>query len=424
MDMRVSAGRGFGGGITAVSSKSDAHRLFICAALADAPTRIYFSGQSEDILATLACVGALGARVERVAGGVAITPAPACKEPSRGPGDDCPGFYCNESGSTLRFMIPVAAALLDRAEFFGSGRLRERPLEPLLREMRGHGCSFEYPPEPSGPDESSKGAPILRLRGRLTGGRFTVPGDVSSQFVSGLLMALPLIGGGSVAVTGPVQSKSYIDITASAMKRFGVDTVCGGGAYAVESGRPYRSPGELSAEGDWSNAAFWLAANYLGADARVTGLNADSPQGDKAVAGILEYLRDGAPEHLVDAAQIPDLVPVLAVAAAVTPGVTRIYNAERVRLKESDRLSAMARNLSALGAQIKELPGGLVITGVERLSGGEADGWNDHRVVMACAVASLVCDRPVIIRGAQAVNKSYPQFFEDFKALGGEADVI
>jgi len=408
MDVRVSAGNGLSGDIAAVSSKSDAHRLIICAALADKAARIDYNGRSDDIAATLACVEALGARAEQSPRGAVITPPrPADNEPAA-----APKLRCNESGSTLRFLIPVAAALLDNAEFYGAGRLRERPLEPLLSEMRAHGCSFEQP--------ADEGAPILRARGRLRGGRFTIPGDVSSQFVSGLLMALPLIGGGEITVTKPVQSRSYIDMTVSAMERFGVPVKREDNTYIIEGGLVYRSPGEIAAEGDWSNAAFWLAANNLGADIRVRGLNENSLQGDKAVAAILAYLKNGENEHEIDAAQIPDLVPILAVAAAAAPGTTRIYNAERVRLKESDRLRAVTLNLNALGADIEELPGGLVIKGGKRLAGGDVDGWNDHRIVMACAVAALSCANPVVIRGAQAVNKSYPQFFEDFKALGGE----
>ncbi len=394
------------GTIAAVSSKSDAHRLIVCAALADAPTRISLRAIPQDICATMACVRALGAHCQEGEDGVRVVPmasAPgACVLP------------CGESGSTLRFMLPVAGALGAPARFSGSPRLMRRPLKPLLDAMAAGGCAIY----------EAEGA--LQLRGRLRPGAYELPGDVSSQFVSGLLFALPLLPGNSaIDVAPPFASAGYVEMTLRTLESFGVRIAREGpGRFAAAGAQRYRSPGAARAEGDWSGAAFFLAASALGGDVAVSGLDEGSSQADRAIVPLLERLRSAAGDVIIDAEQIPDLVPVLAAVAAALPGVrTRIVGAARLRGKESDRLRAMAEGVRALGGRADEQPDGLDIRGGP-LRGGEADGFGDHRVVMALAMAACACGGPVRIRGADAVGKSYPTFFDDYALLGGDARVL
>ncbi|MGI5936192.1 MAG: 3-phosphoshikimate 1-carboxyvinyltransferase [Oscillospiraceae bacterium] len=406
------------GVISAIPSKSHVHRMLICAALGDRPVALKLKGTSEDIEATIRCLSALGAKICRDAASLTIAPI--------GPHiPTSPLLDCGESGSTLRFLIPVAAALGCGARFTGSGRLPQRPLEPLLTQLEEHGAVF-----------SSRRLP-LDVSGGLKGGVFSLPGDISSQYLTGILLALPLIGGGRVELLTPLQSKGYVDMTLSVMRRFGVNVKDGKDRYEVAAGSKYTSPNDLAAEGDWSNAAFWLCAGALSDPVTVEGINMDSTQGDRAVADILRGF--GADVKVspgsvtvssaplrgieIDAGEIPDLIPVLSVVAAAAKGYTRIYNARRLRLKESDRLSAIADTLTRLGAEVIEKADELVIRGGKRLKGGRVSGFNDHRMVMSAAVAALFSDEPVTISGWRAVEKSYPGFFEDFRILGGIANV-
>jgi len=427
MDVRISPSR-LHGEVKAVASKSDAHRSIICAALSDVPTTIRIDTFSDDILQTVDCVKDLGACVEMKAQDfVRITPIPFASSGTDQTVSSHAYLDCGESGSTLRFLLPVAAALGGRVTFTGKGRLPDRPLSPLLEEMEGHGCRF-----------SSDRLP-LTVEGPMTGGIFNLPGNVSSQFISGLLLALPLTkAGGGITLSTPPESSGYIDMTISSMKRYGIRVDITEDGYFIEGGQRYRSPGRLEVEGDWSNSAFWLVAGALSGEVACTGLNPDSVQGDSLIVDILSIMgtvisRSGtaiSARHSllnaveIDASGIPDLVPILSVAASVADGTTVIRNASRLRLKESDRLYAVTDCLTRIGAQICELDDGLMITGKKELSGGSVDGYNDHRIVMAMAIASTVCRSDVIISGAEAVNKSYPRFFEDFRMLGGVADVI
>jgi len=405
------------GVIPAIPSKSHVHRMLICAALGDRPVKIKLSGTSEDIEATIRCLSALGAKISRETASITIEPI---REITSSPLLDC-----GESGSTLRFLIPVAAALGCKAGFTGSGRLPERPLEPLLSQLEEHGVSF-----------SSWRLPF-EVSGRLKGGIFCLPGDISSQYLTGILLALPLTGGGEIRLLTPLQSRGYVDMTVSAMRRFGVEVEEGKKRYAVGAESKYASPGELEAEGDWSNAAFWLCAGALSGPVTVTGLDINSAQGDRAVVDILQaFGADVKPSPgavtvssaelrgiEIDAGEIPDLIPVLSVVAAAAKGTTRIYNARRLRLKESDRLSAIADTLERLGADVSEKEDELIIRGGKRFKGGRVSGYNDHRMVMSAAVASIFSEAPVTIEGWRAVHKSYPCFFEDFNKLGGKTNV-
>ncbi len=390
------------GTIPAIASKSQAHRMLICAALADRPTRIACPTLSADITATADCLRALGADITYEDGVFSVRPI--------GTVPAHPLLDCGESGSTLRFLLPVVCALGAEATIKMHGRLPQRPLSPLWEELERHGA------EPSRPTDDT-----IAVAGTLSAGDYTIAANVSSQFISGLLFALPLLGSDStIALTGKLESASYLTMTVKALALFGVDCPLHEDTFAVPGGRALASPGDAWVEGDWSNAAFWVAADHIcGGTLTVTGLDPDSPQGDRAVVELASRIAAGS--AVIDCQDVPDLVPVLSVLAAVSPGVTRFENAGRLRIKESDRLATTAGLIRALGGNVEELPEGLVVTGKERLAGGEVDSANDHRIAMSAAVAALKSDGPVILHGAQAVNKSYPAFWADYNALGGKA---
>lgn len=409
MNMQLSPAP-LGGTIRAIPSKSHAHRLLICAALADGVTEIDCRGSSRDIEATAACMRAIGACITEDARRFTVTPG-ILQSPCRLP--------CGESGSTLRFLLPVAAALGLEADFVMEGRLPQRPLAPLDAQLQAHGVCLQRP----APD-------VLHVSGRLQPGAYTLPGNVSSQYISGLLFALPLLAGEStLTVTGTVESAPYIAMTLAALAQFGISVECSGQTYRIRPGR-YRSPGRAQVEGDWSNAAFWLCAGALGATVSVTGLLPESLQGDKAVVGLLArfgaetactdgcYTVSPGPLHgiEIDAAAIPDLVPVLAVVAAAAEGDTRFFNAGRLRLKESDRIASVLALLQGLGVPAEETADGLIVHG-GGIRGGTADSFQDHRIAMAAAVASVCAADTVTVTGARAVEKSYPGFWEDFEFL-------
>ncbi len=379
------------------SSKSDAHRALICAALAGSPCHVSYDGTSKDIQATQNCLRAL----------------------KEGKAD----MYCGESGSTLRFLLPVMGALGHGAAFYGEGRLPERPLSPLYEELVAHGCKL-----------SRQGEVPLSIEGQLQPGSFTLPGNVSSQYISGLLFALPLLDGDSqIVITSPLESAPYVEMTIRTLQAFGIEIHRNETGFTVPGNQTYTAPDTYTVEGDWSNACFHLAAGALTEGGiTVTGLNLNSLQGDKAILDILKQFgaqvtatADAitvAPGSLkaiqIDASQIPDMVPVLAVLALAADGQTEIRNAARLRIKESDRLAAITKVLTALGGHIEELPDGLMIQGGSRLQGGVMDAHNDHRIAMMAAAASLICDGKVTIQGAEAVNKSYPAFFDVWKEAG------
>lgn len=400
------------GSVEAPASKSVAHRMLICAALAEGKSTVRINASSEDIEATANCLRAIGADINVNGCNWEITPPVTLPEKAT--------LDCGESGSTLRFMLPVAAALGIEATFTGRGRLPSRPVGILLDAMESHGVEIV-----------SRDFPI-HIKGKLGCGEYSVLGNVSSQFITGLLLALSYCNGESVVkLIPPVESRSYINITTNVLKSFGVEITENRDSYIIKGGSVKR--GSFTAEGDWSNAAFWLAAGV-----ETYGLNENSVQGDRAMAEVLR--RFGAElsysdgrlkanvENLkgirLDASDIPDLVPIISVTAACAEGETVIYNASRLRLKESDRIETTVRLINNLGGEARATQDGLIIKGKKRLSGGEVDGCGDHRIVMSAAIASCRCDNPVIIRGAQAVAKSYPEFFNKFNSLGGEANVM
>lgn len=404
------------GELAAPPSKSAAHRALICAALSAMPCQVSPVAASSDMRATLRVLQAMGVNWTQEADMVIFEGASwQAREP----------FDCLESGSTLRFLLPVAAALGLPAAFTGGGRLPERPLGALMEQMQSHGVGF-----------SASRLPFT-ISGRLQSGRYTLPGNVSSQFISGLLFALPLVEGDSeIVLTSPLQSAGYVDMTLEALVQSGIRVACTESGWQIPGGQAYRS-GERTVEADWSNAAFWLCAGAIGGAVRLTGLRDGSAQGDRAVVDLIgqfgaPIIRDEhavccthAPLHSIriDAGPIPDLVPILAVTAAFAQGDTEIYNAGRLRIKESDRLSTVVALLRDLGGSVDEYTDRLTIHG-GGLRGGTVDGANDHRIVMSAAIAGMFCRESVLIRGAQAVHKSYPDFFKDFKKLGGLCDVI
>ena len=411
------------GSVPAIASKSDAHRLLILAALSRGETRLLMEQRSEDINATIGCLRALGAAIEVLPDGVVVR---GIEHPNENPLLDC-----GESGSTFRFLLPVAAALCEHARFTGGGRLPERPIGELMRVMQAHGVAF-----------SAERLPF-ETAGRLAGGDFSLPGNVSSQYLTGLLLALPLIRSDSkISLTTHLESAAYVEITLHALRRFGVRVRVENGVYPVSGGQGIQSPGTLRVDGDWSNAAFFLAAGALGNPVTVTGLSLDSPQGDKAILDALRKFGAGvdatmttitvSPAKLVgcmiDVGETPDLLPILAVLGACAAGETRLVNAARLRLKESDRLASVSAMLRALGGTVTELPDALVITSGAltsgALAGGTVDSCRDHRIAMSAAIAAIRCANEVKILGADAVNKSYPAFYTDYNQLGGHADVV
>ena len=403
------------GSMEAMASKSDVHRALICAAFSDRETIIHSNSISRDMEATASCLRAAGAAICYDPGEGLFIVSPG-RIRGEGPGDSVPAD-CRESGSTLRFLIPVFAAAGISTRFTGEGRLPERPLKPILFELSAHGISVKGEKLP------------ISIKGSMTPGSFSLPGDISSQFVSGLLLAFPLMEGDSrLSLTTGLESQAYVDMTMDTMKRFGIRISRSerdgklSFSYKKNEGHPgYVSPFHYEADGDWSNAAFFLAADMLlgGGQIKVNGLREDSVQGDRAIADILKELSHGK-GCVLDASSVPDLVPICAVAMALTPGKHRIVNAGRLRIKESDRLSAISEGLQRMGADITELPEGLIIEGkAGELPGGtEVSSFNDHRIAMALSIGALFCRKPVEITGAEAVEKSYPGFFDDLRRLG------
>ena len=401
------------GEVTPPSSKSQAHRALIAAALGGGISTISNLADSQDIQATRRCLSALGALVEDLGPGILRVHGLGNSIPQAGP---FPTLDCGESGSTLRFLIPAALLVQGGAAFTGRGRLMERPLAPyetLFRE-KGIGWGLE-----NGVLTLDSGRGYDRLA--LDPGEYRLPGNVSSQFITGLLFVLPLLEGDSdLVLTSPLESRGYVDLTLDVLNKFGVTVDPRENGFHVPGGQKYRA-GDLAIEADWSQAAFWYAANHLGGQVDIRGLDQSSRQGDREVAAYCRKLaRPGEVE--LDVSQCPDLVPPLAAMAALRAGeTTAIVNAARLRIKESDRLASVTQVLNALGADVEEHADHLVLRGRERLAGGvTVSGHNDHRIAMMAAIAATRCQGPVTITGAECVNKSYPRFWADYEALGGQ----
>ena len=417
MNKTISPGSRFGT-VTAPASKSHGHRLLLCAALSEGENIVDFSSLSGDIAATLRCLQALGAEVE-VRNGTAVFHNSIHNSVYH----NSVILPCGESGSTLRFLLPLCGALGVEAEFRLEGRLPERPLQPLDELLRAHGMVIRR-----------EGSSLL-CSGRLQGGEYRITGSVSSQYITGLLYALPLLPSDStLTVTDKVESAPYIAMTEDALRQSGIRWEKAGWVYSVPGVQHYALPERCRVEGDCSNAAFFLAMGaFSEKGVTVENVPAHSLQGDRAILSLLRSfgaslaekgdsvtVRRGPLHGIpIDASDIPDLVPVLSVLAAGAEGVTHICNAGRLRTKESDRLRSTAALLSALGAEVEELPDGLSICGGKVLKGGTVDSFHDHRIAMAAAVAASLCKESVTVRDALSTDKSFPGFWEELASLGG-----
>jgi 3-phosphoshikimate 1-carboxyvinyltransferase len=408
-----------GGKIEAIPSKSIMHRALICAALAKGTSRIDNMLFSQDIIATIKGLEQLGAKIEIfenyvIVNGIETAPQKATID-------------CNESGSTLRFLIPIALALETNTTFNGKGKLPTRPIDTYINAFETKGVSFEY-----------NNTMPFSVSGKLQSGEFEIEPDISSQFITGLLFALPLLDGDStILINGELQSKPYVDITIDVLKEFGIVVIEQENGYSIKGNQNFK-PKDYTVEGDYSQAAFFLVAGALSEKIEVRNLNPNSKQGDKHIVEILKTAGANvevkensvivSPNKLkgfeVDVCQIPDLVPILAVLASLCMGQSKIYGAERLKIKESDRLVAISEGINNLSGFVESFDDRLEILGTNFLYGGEVDSFNDHRIAMAITIASVFCEGEIIIEDAECINKSYPEFFNDFNKLGGKVDVI
>ena len=380
MDITISPGQ-LSGNIRVIPSKSLAHRYLICGAFANSDTTILCPETNRDIEATVDCLNALGADIQRTENGYSVDPVNTIPKSAI--------LNCCESGSTLRFLLPIVGALGVDTVFQMEGRLPQRPLSPLWEEMEQMGCTLTRPTENT-----------IRCTGKLQQGAYLIDGGVSSQFITGLMFATALMGNKStISITGVPESLPYVNMTRHALKLFDTPN--------------FHTPGYLEVEGDWSNGAFWLAAKSLGNDVTVLNLNPESVQGDRAVVEILKEMELGMPT--ISAKDIPDLVPILSVTAAAKHGAV-FTDIRRLRLKESDRVASTIAMIENLVGRAEADENTLTVYGTGLL-GGTVDACNDHRIAMSAAIAATVCSHPVTILGAECVKKSYPKFWEEYERL-------
>lgn len=443
MDLTLRAER-LTGALRLPPSKSLSHRALITAALADGTSVIRGVLDSDDLEATRAALAALGGRIEPVRDGDEVPGASDWRVTGPERADPRSGATvapvasaladCIESGSTLRFLLPLATVLSRETRFLGRGRLGTRPLDTFESLFTGQGLTWGRA------DDGASGALDLTVTGRLRPGDYELPGDISSQFVSGLLMTLPLLAGDStVRLTTDLQSVGYVDLTLDALAQAGMPVEqTDARTWAVRGGRR-AEPGDRTVEGDWSQAAFLLVANALGGDVALQNLNHESRQGDRIAVDVLTRMGatgGGTAHHggplsgtVIDASDCPDVIPVLTVAAALAHGRTEIRDAARLRIKESDRLEATATELNALGARIEEHEDALIVDGLGTADalgtfpgGADVDARADHRMAMMLGIAATRSGAPVRLTGAESVNKSWPRFWDDYRALGGVAE--
>ncbi|ADY56659.1 3-phosphoshikimate 1-carboxyvinyltransferase [Syntrophobotulus glycolicus DSM 8271] len=425
------------GSVIVPPSKSISHRALICAALAEGTSNIGNFMISDDMMATMNGLRALGAGIEAEEQGaegihlLRITGIGANLFQEGGEKNHLEEdrlIDCQESGSTLRFLLPLAGLKNSWVTFTGRGRLVSRPLDVYFRLFDEHGVSFEKQGNSSLP---------LKVNGLLQPGEYRVEGDISSQFISGLMFLLPLLASDSrIVITSKLESKGYLDLTMDMLSRFSIKIENNHDKEFIIKGNQRYQKQDTDIEGDYSQVAFWLAAGLLGGEIDCLNMNSQSLQGDREIVNILQGMggRITAGQKsirarasltkgtVIDGSQCPDIIPVLAALAAVSEGETRIINAERLRIKESDRLKAISTELNKLGAKVEETADGLDILGCKNLHGGPVSSWNDHRIAMALAVAACRCTEPVLIEGSDAVSKSYPHFWEDYRKLGGRID--
>ena len=400
-------------------SKSYLHRAIICGTLSGTPSKISPVIYSDDIMATINAMKCLGADIDVLENSIKInrfTPSKNSVE-----------INCLDSGSTLRFLIPLVAALGIQTTFLLGKSLANRPILPYLESLSKHGLKFAY-------KEKSE----LTVSGKLNPGKFFIPGKISSQFISGLMMALPILQSDSeIILTSDLESYSYVNITMEVMKKFGIGVAKINQGYYISCLQKYISL-DFFVEGDWSQAAFFLVAGAVGGNIVVKNLKINSLQGDKAIVEILykmgakircfesfiEVCGGDLKGIIIDAKNIPDLVPIICVAAACAEGTTKIHNVKRLKFKECDRLNAICQELGKLGVDIREEENCITINGRNNLHSGCVWSHEDHRILMSLAIISTRNLGVTEIIDANCVKKSYPNFFEIFKQLGGEAHVI
>ncbi len=403
------------GEVIAPASKSVAHRMFICSALSENKSEIKCSSISKDITATMNCLTALGAVfMKNKASSFEVTPI-------KDGNSDIAHMNCGESGSTLRFLLPITLALGREAVFHTEGRLSNRPLDDLTVQLQQHGAAV------------IRNDSEILCKGKLNGGTYTLPGNVSSQYISGLLFALPLLKEDSrLNIVGKIESSAYITMTEQALKTSGIAFEKDAEGYNIKGNQSYNMPKNCSVEGDWSNSAFFLCMGAFSPKGiAVSGINLDSSQGDRQILQILKDFgaevevrensvfvrkKDARPLN-ISAEEIPDLVPVICALLSGAEGRSVITNAQRLRLKESDRLESTVKMINSLGGCAKETEDGIIIDGKGSLFGGAVDSYNDHRIAMAAATASCLCKNDITITDAECTDKSFPAFWDVFSEL-------
>ena len=416
MDIQISAAH-LQGHLAVPASKSELHRALIVALLTPQVTRIEARGLSDDVKVTIGCLKALGARVNVAHDVIEVVGPDSFPESAV--------LDCGESGSTLRFFLPVVAALGITTTFRMAESLYARPHQPLLDQLTQHGCAV------------STQLGEISVSDQLLPGTFLLPADMSSQYLSGLLMALPLLYGQSVIeLDGPIESYGYVNMTLDALEQANIDIEEDELSFTIPGNQTYFSPSTVFVGGDWSAAAFWLVADALGANVHLTNLDEASYQPDASIRYIFERFGTRVVEHeetyalherldeaIVDVSQTPDLAPALAVLAAFAQGQTSFTHAARLRLKESDRISSICAMLTACGVKVHEEKDGFAVYGPAEIIGGTVDAHGDHRIAMAAAILGCFSAEPIVIKGAECVAKSYPDFFDDLTSMGGKCHV-
>lgn len=419
------------GEVVIPSSKSIGHREIICSGLASGKSIVDNISISKDIEATIEGLKSFGVKINEIPSKFQGRCAFSIEGTDGKINLKNKIIDCKESGSTLRFLIPLGILSNEKIIFTGSGKLVERPLDPYFKIFNEKG--IEYKPF------SNKINLPLEINGNLKSGIYSLVGNISSQFISGLLFALPLCDGDSVIeITKKLESESYINLTLDALKKYGIEIINENHKrYIIKGNQKYKNI-ETSVEGDYSQGAFWLVAGALSENIKSIGLGFGSIQGDQKIVDILKNMNvnlkiseneiismeSKTRGTIIDGSDCPDIIPILTVLASVSDGVTKIINSERLRYKECDRLTAIATELNKIGADIQELSDGLIINGKKFLKGGEVSCWNDHRIAMSLAVASIKCSEKLILRGTECVEKSYPEFWKDFVSLGGKIEEI
>lgn len=422
MTMAVISPKKLCGIVTVPPSKSELHRVIICAALSKGTSTIYPVELSNDVLATVNAVKALGASAKFIDGKLVVNGNNTFKSKDI-------SINCDESASTLRFLIPISSLSGTEVTFLGSDSLSKRPIDTYLNVLPKQGVSIKLLEEKAFP---------LKVKGKIKPGKIELPGNISSQFISGLLLVLPLLNSDSeIILTTPLESSGYVDLTLDVMKSFSVEVRKTKTGFFIRGSQNYKAR-EYKIEGDWSSAAFWILAGALGGNIEIKGLSLNSKQPDKSILSVVS--RFGGNISFIDdvlkvsggnlkatevySAQFPDLVPVLAILGARSMGLTRIWGASRLKFKESNRLDAMYNCLKKINVNIEKTDDGLLISGGNQFKGSRLDCFEDHRIVMAMAIAGTVSDGKTVLKDAQSIRKSYPEFFDHFERLGGLVNVI